>query len=148
MQTAQNADLKPTRRVFRPDHEWRRILTREQYEVLRQGATERPFGRTYEAFLRHGDGRYRCAGCGAELFSADARLDSHCGWPSFFDVTDNRNIELRPDHSHGMRRVEVRCASCGGHLGHVFAGEGYDTPTDLRYCINGVALTFEPAENG
>ena len=90
-------------------------------------------------------GVYSCRACGVELFRSDAKFDSHCGWPSFFTpLAGDRIIEIE-DRSHGMQRTEVRCASCGSHLGHVFAGEGYGTPTDLRYCINSVCLTMEPA---
>jgi len=132
--------------VAKADAEWRRDLTPEQYQVLRQAGTERAFGPAYEAFQQQGAGTYVCAGCGAKLFSSNEKFDSHCGWPSFFDPADADNVETLEDRAHGMVRIEVRCARCGGHLGHVFKGEGYDTPTDQRYCINGVALKFVPAE--
>lgn len=127
------------------DDAWRAQLDPEAYRVLRQGGTERPFGPAYEAFSRHGEGTYVCAGCGAVLFSSREKFDSHCGWPSFFDPADASNVVTHEDTSLGMRRTEVRCAQCGGHLGHVFKGEGFATPTDQRYCINGVALRFIPA---
>ena len=133
-------------KIEKTDAEWRRQLTPEQYAVLRQAGTERPFGETYEQFKQQGGGTYYCAGCGAELFSSREKFDSHCGWPSFYDPADAKNVETRDDVSLGMVRTEVLCARCGGHLGHVFKGEGFDTPTDLRYCINGVALKYVPAE--
>ena len=90
-------------------------------------------------------GTYACRACGAELFTSDTKFDSHCGWPSFFDPAASDAVILRPDESLGMRRVEVLCASCHSHLGHVFTGEGYPTPTDQRYCINSICLTLVPA---
>ena len=131
--------------IDKPDAEWRKELSPEQYHVLREAGTERPFGKAYEEFKQQGEGTYVCGGCGAELFSSKEKFDSHCGWPSFFDPANAKNVETREDASLGQIRTEVRCAMCGGHLGHVFRGEGYDTPTDLRYCINGVALKFRPA---
>jgi peptide-methionine (R)-S-oxide reductase len=142
-----NADSTPRpagRKVEKPDDAWRRELTPEQYHVLREAGTERPFGRAYAEFREQGEGTYVCAGCGAELFSSREKFDSHCGWPSFYDPANAKNVVTREDLSHGVKRVEVLCAVCGGHLGHVFKGEGFDTPTDLRYCINGVALKFVP----
>ena len=122
------------------DEEWRAKLSPEQYEVLRQQATERPFTGKYVDVKA--DGTYRCAGCGAELFSSDTKFDSGSGWPSFYDSTDTENVELLEDRSHGMIRTEVHCATCGSHLGHVFP-DG-PPPTHQRYCINGVALNFIP----
>jgi len=134
-----------TGKVMKTDEEWRKILTPEQYRVLRQAGTERAFGPAYEEFKKQGGGTYVCAGCGAELFSSKEKFDSHCGWPSFYDPANAKNVLTREDFTHGMVRTEVICAQCGGHLGHVFKGEGFPTPTDQRYCINGVSLKFVPA---
>lgn len=114
--------------------------------MLREAGTERPFGRGYAEFKEQGEGKYVCAGCGAELFSSREKFDAHCGWPAFYDPANAQNVVAREDVSHGMRRTEVLCAVCGGHLGHVFKGEGFATPTDARYCINSVALKFVPAK--
>lgn len=134
---APSADLPKT------DAEWRARLTPEQYYVLRQKGTERPW--TGEYNMTKQNGMYHCAGCGAELFGSDTKFDSHCGWPSFFTPLAGGAVIERTDESFGMVRTEVLCANCGSHLGHVFAGEGYGTPTDLRYCINSISLTFEEA---
>ncbi|MEI2718337.1 MAG: peptide-methionine (R)-S-oxide reductase MsrB [Candidatus Nanopelagicales bacterium] len=120
------------------EEEWRSRLTDAEYEVLRMAGTERPF--TGEYTDDHTEGVYSCRACGAELFRSDAKFDSHCGWPSFFTPLAGDAVVEIEDRSLGMTRTEVRCASCGSHLGHVFAGEGYGTPTDLRYCINSVSL--------
>jgi peptide-methionine (R)-S-oxide reductase len=133
-------------RVAKTDEEWRKQLTPEQYQVLRQAGTERAFGPAYEEFRKQGGGTYVCAGCGAELFSSKEKFDSHCGWPSFYDPANAKNVIARDDYAHGMVRTEVICAQCGGHLGHVFKGEGFKTPTDQRYCINAVSLKFVPAD--
>jgi peptide-methionine (R)-S-oxide reductase len=132
-------------KVVKSEAEWREQLTPEQYYVLRQAGTERAFGRAYDEFKKQGAGTYVCGGCGAELFSSKEKFDSHCGWPSFYDPANAKNVNTREDNTLGMTRVEVTCARCDGHLGHVFKGEGFNTPTDLRYCINGVALKFIPA---
>jgi peptide-methionine (R)-S-oxide reductase len=132
-------------KVVKSDDEWRKVLSPEQYHVLREAGTERPFGQAYEEFKKQGAGTYVCGGCGAELFSSKEKFDSHCGWPSFYDPANAKNVITKDDSSLGMTRTEVICAQCGGHLGHVFKGEGFPTPTDLRYCINGVSLKFVPA---
>ncbi len=114
--------------------------------MLRQAGTEAPF--TGEYTDTTSIGVYRCRACGHELFRSEQKFESHCGWPSFFSPLAGDAIIERSDDSLGMRRTEVLCANCGSHLGHVFAGEGYDTPTDLRYCINSISLTLEPEDDG
>ncbi|AZG44207.1 peptide-methionine (R)-S-oxide reductase MsrB [Gordonia insulae] len=127
------------------DEQWRERLTPAEYRVLRQAGTEAPF--TGEYTDTKTVGVYRCRACDAELFRSTQKFDSHCGWPSFFSPLAGDAIIERVDTSLGMRRVEVLCANCGSHLGHVFEGEGYDTPTDLRYCINSISLRLESAED-
>ena len=127
-------------KIVKSDAEWKKQLTPEQYEVLRKAATERPFTGKYDNF--HEVGTYECAACGAELFTSEAKFDSGCGWPAFFAVAAKDKVILIHDDSHGMQRVEVRCANCGGHLGHVF--DDGPKPTGQRYCINSVSLKFRP----
>ena len=127
------------------DAEWRAKLTPEQFRILREAGTEAPHGAIYEQVKAQGAGSYHCAGCDTLLFTSKEKFDSGCGWPSFYDPSRAKNVKTRSDVSHGMVRTEVLCAVCGGHLGHVFTGEGFETPTDKRYCINGVALKFVPA---
>ncbi|WP_135303137.1 peptide-methionine (R)-S-oxide reductase MsrB [Haloarcula amylovorans] len=124
------------------DEEWREMLTDEEYEILREAGTEPRF--SSDLLDVKDEGVFVCAGCGAELFDSDEKFDSETGWPSFWDVYEDGNIETRLDESHGMRRTEVVCGSCGGHLGHVF--DDGPEPTGKRYCINGAALDFEADE--
>ena len=125
------------------DEQWREKLTPEEYRVLRQAGTEAPFVGEYTDTTT--TGVYRCRACDAELFRSDQKFESHCGWPSFFSPLAGEAIIEKVDRSMGMKRTEVLCANCGSHLGHVFEGEGYDTPTDLRYCINSVSMRLEEA---
>ncbi|MYS24624.1 peptide-methionine (R)-S-oxide reductase [Streptomyces sp. DvalAA-14] len=130
--------------VNKTDEQWRAELSPQEYAVLREAGTERPFVGEYTDTKT--EGVYSCRACGAELFRSDTKFESHCGWPSFYDPADSDAVELITDRSMGMTRVEVRCARCGSHLGHVFEGEGYDTPTDQRYCINSISLKMSPAQ--
>lgn len=126
-------------KILRTEEEWKKILTPEQYRVLREKGTERAF--TGEYWDHFEEGVYKCAGCGAELFSSDTKFDSHCGWPSYFTPLAGDRVIYKEDRSFGMIRTEVLCAKCGGHLGHVF--DDGPEPTGLRYCINSVSLIFE-----
>ena len=132
-------------KVEKSDAEWREQLSPAEYQVLRQAGTERAFTGEYTDTKK--TGVYSCRACGAELFTSDTKFESHCGWPSFFDPKDTDAVELIQDRSHGMQRTEVRCARCGSHLGHVFEGEGYATPTDQRYCINSISLRLTADED-
>ncbi|MCX5042543.1 peptide-methionine (R)-S-oxide reductase MsrB [Aldersonia sp. NBC_00410] len=135
-----STDEKPA--VDLTDDEWRVKLSPAEFQVLRLAGTERPF--TGEYTDTKTSGIYECRACGAEVFRSKEKFESHCGWPSFFDPKDSDAVILRPDESLGMRRVEVLCANCHSHLGHVFEGEGYNTPTDQRYCINSISLRLKP----
>lgn len=128
--------------VQRTEEQWREQLSPEEYHVLREAGTERPF--TGEYTDTKTAGVYSCRACGSELFRSDAKFESHCGWPSFYAPSAEDNVTLLEDRTLGMKRVEVRCGTCGSHLGHVFEGEGYPTPTDQRYCINSVSVRLEP----
>ena len=129
-------------KVEKSEQEWREQLTPEQYEVLRREGTERPFSGEY--VYSKEDGMYRCGACDAPLFSSDTKFDSGTGWPSFWEPTFAEAVDLKRDFSHGMIRTEVRCATCGSHLGHVF--DDGPNPTGQRYCINSLALRLEKDE--
>jgi len=126
------------------EEQWRERLTPAEYQVLREAGTEAPFRGEYTDTKT--TGVYRCRACGAELFRSDAKFESHCGWPSFYQPTAEDAVILIEDRSMGAVRTEARCANCDSHLGHVFEGEGYDVPTDQRWCINSISLTLEPAD--
>jgi peptide-methionine (R)-S-oxide reductase len=131
-------------KVERTDAQWREQLSPEEYAVLRKAGTEPAFTGKYTD--TETVGVYKCKACGNELFRSDTKFHSGCGWPSFYQPTEGDAVTLIKDRSLGMLRVEARCARCDSHLGHVFTGEGYGTPTDERWCINSVSLTLEPAE--
>lgn len=128
--------------VIKSEEQWREQLTPQEYHVLREAGTEAPFVGEYTDTKT--EGVYACRACGAELFRSQTKFDSHCGWPSFFAPLAQDSVIYLQDDSLGRTRVEVRCAACGGHLGHVFEGEGYGTPTDQRYCINSISVTLHP----
>ena len=130
--------------VAKDETQWQAILSPQEYHVLREAGTEAPF--TGEYVDTKTAGVYSCRACGAELFRSDTKFESHCGWPSFYAPLAKDSVVYIEDTSLGRVRTEVRCAACGGHLGHVFEGEGYGTPTDLRYCINSVSVRLEPSE--
>jgi peptide-methionine (R)-S-oxide reductase len=139
-----NTQQGSTYQVQKSEQEWRATLTPQEFHVLREAGTERPFVGEYTNSKT--EGVYDCRACGAELFRSDTKFDSHCGWPSFYSPLAEDRVEYIEDRSLGRARTEVRCANCGSHLGHVFEGEGYDTPTDLRYCINSISMSLRPAE--
>ncbi|ROR97203.1 peptide-methionine (R)-S-oxide reductase [Salana multivorans] len=131
-------------KVWKSDTEWRELLGADEYAVLREAATERPW--TGELLDEAREGIYSCRACGAELFRAETKFESHCGWPSFYAPKESDAVELVEDRSLGMVRTEVRCATCGSHLGHVF-DDAPQTPTGDRFCMNSVSLAFAPAES-
>ncbi|BAG29756.1 peptide-methionine (R)-S-oxide reductase [Kocuria rhizophila] len=138
------APLTPEAAAARTDAQWRELLSSAEYRVLRQAGTEAPH--TGEYVDTTTEGVYACRACGAELFRSETKFASHCGWPSFFAPLAEDRVRYIEDTTMGMKRVEVRCATCDSHLGHVFEGEGYDTPTDLRYCMNSVSLRLVPVD--
>ncbi|MGH3651697.1 peptide-methionine (R)-S-oxide reductase MsrB [Glutamicibacter sp.] len=139
-QSAQPADDA----AARSDVQWQQILSSEEFRVLRQAGTERPF--TGEYWDTTTEGVYSCRACGSELFASTTKFDAGCGWPSFFAPLAEDRVRYISDESMGMKRVEVRCGNCDSHMGHVFEGEGFKTPTDLRYCMNSLSLTLRPAQ--
>ena len=128
--------------VSKTDEQWRAELTPAEYDVLRKAGTEPAFVGEYTDTST--EGVYSCRACGSELFRSDTKFESHCGWPSFFAPLAEGRVEYVEDRSFGSTRTEVRCGNCGSHMGHVFEGEGYDTPTDQRYCINSISITLAP----
>ena len=140
--------MEPTGRTYavtKSDEEWREQLSADEYAVLRAAGTERPFTGEYTDTVT--EGVYACRACGTELFTSETKFESHCGWPSFYTPLAEDRVEyLRDDSLPGRPRIEVRCATCGSHMGHVFEGEGYETPTDQRYCINSISMTLRPAQ--
>lgn len=141
---ASNQPLRREDATALSDQQWRERLSPEAFRVLRQAGTERPY--TGEYWDTEEEGTYSCRACGQELFSSTTKFDARCGWPSFYAPTDNERITYVEDTSLGMTRVEVLCANCESHLGHVFAGEGFDTPTDLRYCLNSLSLDLTKSQ--
>lgn len=137
-------DSTRTYAVQKTEEQWREELSAEEYAVLRRAGTERPFTGEYNDTKTQGV--YSCRACGAELFRSDAKFDSHCGWPSFYEPSAKDNVELIEDRTMGMKRVEVRCATCGSHLGHVF-DDAPQTPTGDRFCMNSVSLRLESEDS-
>jgi peptide-methionine (R)-S-oxide reductase len=136
------ADMNTNDKTTKSEEQWKKELTPEEYAILRDCGTEPAFTGKY--YNHKEDGTYTCAGCGAPLFKSDTKYDSGSGWPSFYAAIDKEAIKELPDNSYGMRRIEIKCAKCDGHLGHVFP-DG-PAPTGLRYCVNSISLDFEEAE--
>lgn len=131
-------------RVDKTEEQWKSELDPERYKVLREKATEAPFSGEYDSVFDAG--MYSCAACGAKLFDGKTKFDAQCGWPSFYDAIKG-SVEFHEDNSFGTTRTEVTCTNCGGHLGHMFEGEKFTTPTDQRYCINSLSLQFTPSSD-
>ncbi len=140
--TKQTVKSMDTFEIKKSDEEWRKQLTPVQFNILREKGTERPYTGEYDKFYE--EGTYYCAACGAELFKSNTKYNSGCGWPAFYEPSVNKNIIEKKDVSIGMVRIEVLCAKCGGHLGHVF--DDGPKPTGLRYCINSGSMTFKPGK--
>lgn len=139
-----NTKTKGTKKmtVEKTEEEWKKILSPEQYRILREKGTERPWSGEYNETKEAG--AYHCAACDALLFESDTKFDSHCGWPSFYKAAAGDKVTTEVDRTHGMVRTEIMCAACGGHLGHVF--DDGPKPTGLRYCVNSVSLLFKPSK--
>jgi peptide-methionine (R)-S-oxide reductase len=131
--------MSTSNKVTKTEEEWKKVLSPEQYHVIRQKGTETPYSGKY--YLHKEKGTYVCAACGAELFKSDAKFDAGCGWPSFSDAIDSSRVTYTTDKTHGMIRTEITCTKCGGHLGHVF--EDGPKPTGLRYCVNSLSIEFK-----
>lgn len=129
--------------MSKTDAEWRAILSPQQFRVLRQLATEAPYSGEYVLTPASKTGVYECAGCAQPLYEASTKFSAHCGWPAFYTAIPG-SIVVHRDTSHGMVREEMRCSQCDGHLGHIFKGEGYNTPTDERHCVNSISLKLNP----
>ncbi len=142
-QKNKNENMKDTFEVNKSEEDWKKQLSAEQYSVLREKGTERPFTGKFEEHYE--PGIYTCAGCGNELFQSATKFDAGCGWPSFYEALDKSKVKEITDYSHGMKRTEIVCAKCGGHLGHVF--DDGPKPTGLRYCINSVSLDFKKKDS-
>ena len=143
--TAPKPPTQPMEKVAKSDEDWKKLLSPEQYQVTRKAGTERPHGDAYKEFKQQGEGTYYCVCCGNTLFTSKQKFDSGCGWPSFYDPATATGVIERADNAHGMKRVEVICSKCDAHLGHVFEGEGFPTPTNRRFCINAASLRYVPA---
>ncbi|KAI1826719.1 methionine-R-sulfoxide reductase B2 [Xylaria intraflava] len=142
--SSSSANSKMTYPDQRTPDEWRAVLSKEQFRVLREQGTEAPNSHKFDKFFSEG-GVYTCAGCNAPLYKASHKFKSGCGWPAYFDNIPGA-VTRHVDRSWGMARTEIVCSNCGGHLGHVFKGEGYATPTDERHCVNGISLNFSPED--
>jgi peptide-methionine (R)-S-oxide reductase len=143
--TATQAPPQPMEKVVKSEEEWKNLLDPARFAITRKAGTEAPFGEVYKEFKAQGEGTYFCVCCGNKLFTSKTKFDSGCGWPSFYDPASAAGVTEKPDRSGGWLRTEVLCSKCDAHLGHVFEGEGFDTPTDRRFCINGLALRYVPA---